>query len=56
VLIAKTRSELVEELVAWVKEIHSYDCPCIVALPVQGGNPEFLEWIAEETSEEAEQV
>jgi periplasmic divalent cation tolerance protein len=52
VLFAKTRSELVDELVAWVKEIHSYDCPCVVALPIQAGNPAFLDWIAEETTEE----
>lgn len=51
ILIVKTRESLVDELVAWVKEIHSYECPCIVALPVKGGNGEFLEWIAQETGE-----
>jgi periplasmic divalent cation tolerance protein len=48
-LILKTRSELVEPLTKRVKELHSYDCPCVVALPIAGGNPDFLQWIADET-------
>ena len=49
VLIAKTKETLVNELIDKVKEVHSYDCPCIVTLPVQGGNQAFLDWIDEET-------
>ena len=49
VLIAKTRSSLVEALTAFVRARHDYDCPCVVALPIEGGNPEFLAWIEEET-------
>ena len=52
VLIAKTRNDLVDALTCHVREIHSYDCPCIVALPIEGGNPEFLQWIADETAED----
>jgi len=48
-LILKTRQELVPALVDAVKELHSDSCPCIVALPVVGGNPDFLRWIEEET-------
>ena len=48
-LVAKTRRDLVPALIERVKELHSYDCPCVVTLPVQAGNPEFLEWIADET-------
>ena len=47
VLIAKTTAAQVPDLIEKVKEIHSYDCPCIVSLPVAGGNPAFLDWIAE---------
>ncbi len=50
VMIAKTRAELVERATARVRELHSYDCPCVVALPVVGGNPDFLSWIVEETN------
>ncbi len=48
-LILKTRADLVEALTAKVKELHSYDCPCVVALPIDAGNPEFLAWIDAET-------
>ncbi len=49
VLIAKTRDELVDELTEAVKAVHDYDVPCVVALPMTGGNPDFLSWIREET-------
>lgn len=51
VLLAKTRSALVERLTAFVQERHGYDCPCVVALPIEGGNPAFVAWIVEETRE-----
>ena len=49
VLIAKTRSALIDRVTAFVKEQHSYDCPAVVALPVQGGNAAFLDWLDSET-------
>ncbi len=49
VLVVKTRSELLPALIARVKELHSYECPCVVALPIAEGNPEYLEWISRET-------
>jgi periplasmic divalent cation tolerance protein len=49
-LILKTREDLVEELIKKVKSIHSYDCPCIIALPICGGNTDFLNWINNETA------
>jgi periplasmic divalent cation tolerance protein len=49
VLIAKTRDTLLEGLVTRVKELHSYEIPCIVALPIVGGNKTFLDWIGKET-------
>ncbi|CAN0334638.1 unnamed protein product [Discosporangium mesarthrocarpum] len=52
VLITKTAAALVDALTEKVRDLHSYDCPCIVALPVDGGNPAFLEWIAAETRAE----
>ncbi|WP_319467113.1 divalent-cation tolerance protein CutA [uncultured Pseudodesulfovibrio sp.] len=50
VLIAKTRDGLLAELTEAVKVMHSYEVPCVVALPITGGNPEFLGWIREETA------
>lgn len=51
VLIAKIGAGLVNRLTDRVRSVHSYDCPCVVALPVIGGNPEFLQWIREETGD-----
>ena len=48
VIIAKTTEDRVPALVEKVKALHSYDCPCIVALPVSGGNQAFLDWVAAE--------
>ncbi len=48
ILIAKTTETRVPELIEKVKAVHSYDCPCIVSIPVCGGNESFLEWIANE--------
>lgn len=47
VIIAKTTAALFSELEQRVKELHSYDCPCIVSLAVEGGSQEFLDWIEE---------
>jgi periplasmic divalent cation tolerance protein len=49
VMIAKTTEARVPALVEKVKSLHSYDCPCIVSIPISGGNQAFLDWIAEET-------
>ena len=46
VLILKTVSEKTDALTARIKELHSYDCPCIVFLPLDSGNPDFLQWVA----------
>jgi periplasmic divalent cation tolerance protein len=51
VLLAKTRQDLVEALTNAVAEVHSYEIPCVVALPIVGGHPDFLAWIEEETGE-----
>lgn len=48
VLVAKTTEARLPELIEAVKERHSYDCPCIVGLPVSAGNPAFLDWIADQ--------
>lgn len=49
VLIVKTKEDLVPELIAKVKSLHSYECPCVVSLPIVDGNKEFLDWINDET-------
>lgn len=47
-LIVKTKASLLSEIVSLVKEIHSYDIPELIALPIIGGNQDYLEWIQKE--------
>lgn len=51
VIIAKTTAERVSQLIESVKDMHSYDCPCIVCLGVEDGNPAFLDWIVGEVAQ-----
>ena len=44
-----TRSALVPEIVARADAEHPYEVPCVLALPVTGGHPEYLAWIRAET-------
>ena len=50
VIIAKTRKTLMPKLIETVNSRHSYDCPCILELPIQDGNPDFLSWIGSQTA------
>lgn len=47
-LVVKTKASLLDEVVELVQEIHSYDNPEIIALPVLGGSKDYLEWIGKE--------
>jgi periplasmic divalent cation tolerance protein len=44
-----TRRSLVPAIVARTEQLHPYELPCVIALPLVGGNPAYLRWIAEET-------
>jgi periplasmic divalent cation tolerance protein len=50
VLIAKSRAALFEEIEKRVRELHPYDCPCLVAWPIEVGHQPYLDWIAKETA------
>ncbi|QGY41056.1 divalent cation tolerance protein CutA [Pseudodesulfovibrio cashew] len=49
VLIAKTRDDLTDAATDRIKALHPYEVPCVVCLPITGGNDDFLEWIRAET-------
>ena len=51
-IFLKTRSSLADKVIERVKELHSYEVPCIVTLPIEKGNQEYLKWI-EETTEKS---
>ena len=48
-MFVKTRAELADQVIERVKELHSYEVPCIVSLPIAKGNPDYLKWIEEST-------
>ncbi len=48
-VILKTPADMFERLKNRVLELHSYDTPCIVALPIEAGHEAFLQWIEAET-------
>ena len=47
-LMVKSRASVLNQIVKLVKQHHSYDVPEIIALPIIGGNPDYLEWIGKE--------
>jgi periplasmic divalent cation tolerance protein len=47
VLIAKTSAEKFEALTERVKQLHTYTCPCVVSIPITGGNKGYLDWLGE---------
>ena len=44
-LLIKTRAEIYPEVESAIKRLHPYELPEIVAVPVQHGSAEYLEWI-----------
>jgi periplasmic divalent cation tolerance protein len=46
-----TRRSLVPAIVARTDQLHPYDVPCVIALPLVGGNPAYLAWLADQTRE-----
>lgn len=50
-LVVKTRSKLFADVVGVVKDMHSYEVPEIIALPIVEGNSDYLKWLGEETED-----
>lgn len=49
ILLCKTTEAAYPALEARARELHPYETPCIVALPLERGLTPFMRWIAEET-------
>lgn len=49
-LIVKTTSERLNDLVREVRSVHPYQVPEVVAVPVVGGYRDYLKWVERETS------
>lgn len=48
-LICKSRTPLMDRIIARVNELHSYTVPEVIALPVVAGSPSYIEWIRDTT-------
>lgn len=52
ILILKTRSGLVERVIERLRQLHSYECPAILSWPIASGHAPYLQWLAEQTTDE----
>jgi len=48
--IIKTRAELYDKVEAAIREMHTYETPEIIALPIVAGSAAYLDWLRHETS------
>jgi periplasmic divalent cation tolerance protein len=55
-LLIKSTAERWDELRARITELHSYDIPEIIALPISAGSDKYLNWIQRETSAGGEEA
>ena len=46
-LLVKTTAEAFDDLDAAVRELHSYELPECVVLPIEAGSEEYLDWIGD---------
>lgn len=44
-LIAKTKQENIDKIIKRVKEIHSYETPAILAIPIIEGSKDYLDYL-----------
>jgi len=48
-VLLKTRQARFDKLKARILELHPYDVPEVIAIPVEQGHGAYLDWIANET-------
>ena len=51
-LIIKTTAGVADSVADAVKELHSYELPECVVLPIEGGSEAYLEWVGENVTHE----
>jgi periplasmic divalent cation tolerance protein len=52
-MLVKTASHRAEDVLAEIKRLHPYSLPARLALAVDGGGADFLEWITRQTGANA---
>ncbi len=53
-MVLKTQESRIDAATRRIRELHSYETPCVVALPLAGGDEEFLQWVVTQTSRDAD--
>ncbi|WP_262691708.1 divalent-cation tolerance protein CutA [Kordiimonas aestuarii] len=48
----KTVARKVDAAIERIKEMHSYEVPCITVAPIVAANPAYLEWVRRQTDDE----
>jgi periplasmic divalent cation tolerance protein len=46
-----TRASLVQEVIDRTLQAHTYEVPCILAIPIKAGNPAYIQWVISVTTE-----
>ena len=49
-MLIKTRSARYPEVEATIRDLHPYELPEVIAVPLAQGLPDYLEWLAEQTA------
>jgi periplasmic divalent cation tolerance protein len=48
-ILLNTRQDLFTKIQKRARELHSYELPEVIAVPILAGSPDFLAWIKENT-------
>ncbi|PSN44404.1 Protein CutA [Blattella germanica] len=46
-MMIKTRSSRIDELSQYMRSNHPYEVAEVIALPIENGNPPYLDWLSE---------
>jgi periplasmic divalent cation tolerance protein len=55
-LLIKTTSPALESVSKKIRELHSYDLPECIQIPIEAGNAEYLDWIKENVKDDQESL
>lgn len=51
ILLIKSRASLSRKIRSRINDLHSYETPCILDIPIKSGSESYINWILSETSE-----
>lgn len=47
-IVMKTLRVRIESAIARIKELHSFEVPCITVMPIIDGNPDYMAWMEQQ--------